>query len=59
MNGSVDIAIKEKRRLWNSWKQGGSKEDYLKVKTTAERTVYDAKRAAEVGTIRNIEMLKR
>ena len=47
-NNNVDIAVKEKRRLRKSWKQGGSTEDYLEAKRTTRRAVYDAKRTNEL-----------
>ena len=47
-NGNVDIAVKEERRLWQSWKQSGSKADYLEANKTARRGVYDALRAAKL-----------
>ena len=53
-NNNVDIAVKEKRRLWKSWKQGGSKEDYLEAKRTTRRAVYDAKRTAELERSGNL-----
>ena len=53
-NEDVDIAVKEKRRFWKSWKQGGSKEEYLEVKKTAKRAFYDAKRAAELERFENV-----
>ena len=52
-NDNVDI-VKENRRLLKSWKQGGSKEDYLEAKRTARRAVYDAKRAAELKRFGNV-----
>ena len=35
-NRDVDNAVKEKRRLWKEWKQGGSKEPYLAAKRKAK-----------------------
>ena len=52
-NEDVDIAVKEKRRFWKSWKQGGSKE-YLEAKKTAKRAFYDAKRASELERFENV-----
>ena len=36
----------EKRRLWKAWKKGGSKEDYIKAKQVAKRTVFATKKKA-------------
>ena len=44
----MTLAIVEKRRCWKAWKQRGSKEQYLQVKRNAKRTVYTAKKTAEV-----------
>ena len=46
-NERVDVAVKEKRRLWKLWKKGGSKEEYLEAKRAAKKAVYDAKKIAE------------
>ena len=43
----VNSAIAEKRRCWKAWKQGGGKEQYLRAKRNAKRTVYTAKKTAE------------
>ena len=53
-NDNVDIAVNEKRRFWKSWKQGGSREDYLETKRTARRAVYDKKRAAKLEKFENV-----
>ena len=47
-NDEVNLAIVKKRRCWKAWKQGGSKEQYLQAKQNAKRTVYTAKKTAEV-----------
>ena len=46
-NADVEMVIKEKRRLWKAWKQGGNKENYLTAKRAAKRAVYAAKKKAE------------
>ena len=46
-NNEVDQRIKDKRRLWKLWKQGGSKVDYLAVKKIAKKAVYNAKKEAQ------------
>ena len=43
-NETVDFAVKEKRRLWKCWKQGGQKEPYLAAKRRAKSEVYIAKK---------------
>ena len=43
-NEQVEVAIKEKRRLWKIWKIGGSKDDYLAAKRQAKKAVYEAKK---------------
>ena len=41
---SVDVAIKEKRRLWKAWKKGNcTKDKYIAAKRIAKRQVYIAK----------------
>ena len=46
-NDEVNSAIAEKRRCWKASKQGGGKEQYLRAKRNAKRTVYTAKKTAE------------
>ena len=46
-NEKVSKDISEKRRLWKSWKAGGSKDKYLDAKRKARHAVYTAKRNAE------------
>ena len=46
-DNSVNDAVKEKRRLWKIWKNGGSKEDYVLAKKVAKRRVFPAKKKAE------------
>ena len=53
-NDNVDTVLKEKRGLWNSWNQGGSKEDFLEAKRTARRAVYNTKIAAELERFGNL-----
>ena len=53
-NDNIDTAVKETGKLWKSWKQGGSKEDYLEAKRTARRGVYDTKRTAELQRFGNV-----
>ena len=36
----------EKRRLWKIWKNGGSKENYVKAKKVAKQALFIAKRKA-------------
>ena len=38
-DNSVNDAVKEKRRLWKIWKNGGSKEDYVLAKKVDKRRV--------------------
>ena len=46
-NAEVEVAIKEKRRLWKAWKDGGNKNDYLEAKRNSKKKVYEAKKKAE------------
>lgn len=39
--------LKEKRRLWKAWKDGGSKNDYLDAKRNSKKKVYEAEKKAE------------
>ena len=55
-NDEVDNIIKEKRKAWKQWKNGGCKEDYIRVKRAAKTAVYIAKRDAQTqqfGSINN------
>ena len=54
VDDNVVILVKQKQRLWKSWKQSGSKDDYLETKRTARRAVYDAKRAAKLKRFGNV-----
>ena len=45
-DNSINDAITEKRTLWTVWKNGGSKEDYVKAKKVAKHAVFTAKRKA-------------
>lgn len=42
-NENVDFDVKEKRRLWKCWKQGGQKDPYLAAKRRAKSEVYAKK----------------
>jgi hypothetical protein len=53
-NNEVELAIKEKRKLWNVWKRGGSKEPYLAAKRRAKHAVYTAKTAASEASFSNL-----
>ena len=53
-NSDVDNIIKEKRKAWQQWKKGGSKEDYLKAKKTAKTAVYHAKKDAQTKQFSSI-----
>ena len=46
-NETVSKDISEKRRLWNLWKTGGSKDKYLNAKWKAQHAVYTARRNVE------------
>ena len=47
-NDAVNYVVKEKqkKKKWNQWKLGGSKEEYQLVKKAASLAVYDAKQQA-------------
>ena len=47
LDSSVNDALKEKRRLWKIWKNGGSKKDYVLAKKQAKRRVFAATKKAE------------
>ena len=51
----VSVAIAEKRKKWKAWKEGGSKEEYLKAKRSAKKAVYTAKKAAEDEKFANLK----
>ena len=53
-NEGVEVAVKDKRKLWKAWKQGGDKEEYLKAKRAAKKAVYEAKKIAEQERFGNI-----
>ena len=40
----VDNAVKEKQKVWKPWKNGGTKEEYLKAKKAAKTAVYFVKK---------------
>ena len=46
-NAAVDSAVKEKRRCWITWKNGGSKEEYQKAKCLVKHAVNLAKSQAK------------
>ena len=54
-NDSVNEVIKEKRRLWKEWQNGGDKEKYLEAKRKAKATVYAAKKKAQGENLCNLE----
>ena len=47
--------MKEKRRLWKIWKNGGSTEDYVLAKKVAKGRVFATKKKAEKEKMKNIE----
>ena len=53
-NNEVDNVIKEKRKAWKLWKNGGSKEEYLKTKKAAKTAVYYAKKDAQTEQFSSI-----
>ena len=53
-NNEVDNVIKEKRKTWKLWKNGGSKEEYLKTKKAAKTAVYYAKKDAQTEQFSSI-----
>ena len=40
----MDNTVKEKRKTWKQWGNGGTKEKYLKAKKAAKTVVHFAKR---------------
>ena len=46
-NDVVDCAIKEKRRLWKDWQEGGDKEQYLQAKRKAKSAIYATRKSAQ------------
>ena len=54
-NDSVNEVIKEKRRLWKEWQNGGDKEKYLVAKRKAKATVYATKKKAQGENLCNLE----
>ena len=40
----VDNAVKEKQKAWKPWKNGDTKEEYLKAKKAAKTAVYFVKK---------------
>ena len=50
----VESEIKEKRKLWKNWKNGGPKEPYLAAKGKAKHEVYLAKKAASEASFNNL-----
>ena len=43
-NTAVDSAVKEKRRCWKTWKNGGGKEEYQKAKRLAKYAIWQKPR---------------
>ena len=55
-NNEMGNAVKEKQKAWKQWKNGGTKEEYLKAKKAAKTAVYFVKRDAQTeqfATINN------
>ena len=50
----VDNIVKEKRKAWKQWKNGGTKEEYLKAKKAAKTAVYFVKRDAQTEQFASI-----
>ena len=48
---SVNRAVKEKKRLWKIWKNGGSKEDYVLATKVAKRRMFAAKKKEKMKDI--------
>ena len=46
-NGNIEAAIKQKRKLWKDWQNGGSKELYQEAEWMAKSAVYAAKKSAQ------------
>ena len=55
-NNLVDIAVKEKRKLWKEWKKGKiTKDVYLEAKRKSKRAVYEARSESVRKRFSNIE----
>ena len=54
-NETVEAAIKDKRKHWKAWQQGGSKEAYITAKRRAKATVYEAKKTAQEKKFQDLE----
>ena len=54
-NDYVDEVIKQKRKLWKEWQNGGDKKKYLVAKRTAKATVYDAEKKAQSENLSDLE----
>ena len=54
-NEEVDELIKVKRKLWKAWKNGESKENYIRAKRAAKHAVYKAKKNAEQTKFANLK----
>ena len=46
-NSEVKNAVKEKRKAWKQWKNGGAKEKYLKAKKLLKQTIFCEKRCPD------------
>ena len=46
-NKTVDNPVKMKCKVWKKWRNGGSKEEYLKAKRVAKAAVYFSKKDAQ------------
>ena len=53
-NNDVDNGLKEKRKAWKQWKNGGTKKRYLKAKKVAKAAVYFTKRDAQTEQFASI-----
>ena len=47
----MDNAVKEKRKAWNQWKNGGTKKECLKARKTAKTAVYFVKSDAQKNSL--------
>ena len=50
----MDNAVTEKRKAWKQWKNGDTKEEYLKAKKVAKTAVYLAKKVAQTEQFASI-----
>ena len=50
----MDNAVTEKRKAWKQWKNGDTKEEYLKAKKVAKTAVYLAKKFAQTEQFASI-----